>query len=121
MTMYGTMISVKQEIFSFSKANMDYIFWLDADDVINKEACENILCLKKELHRDVDAVMMKYVVSVDEKQSSFILFYRERMVKRECNFNWIGIVHECLNINGNIVYSPIKIFHDPKRQKRYIT
>ena len=39
--------------FSFSKANMDYIFWLDADDVINKEACENILCLKKELHRDV--------------------------------------------------------------------
>lgn len=103
--------------FSFSKANMDYIFWLDADDVINKEACENILCLKKELHRDVDAVMMKYVVSVDENNHPLSYFYRERMVKRECNFNWIGIVHECLNINGNIVYSPIKIFHDPKKTK----
>jgi len=103
--------------FSFSKANMDYIFWLDADDVINKEDCENILCLKKELHRDVDAVMMKYVVSVDENNHPLSYFYRERMVKRECNFNWIGIVHECLNINGNIVYSPIKIFHDPKKKK----
>ena len=47
----------------------------------------------------------------------YLIFIGERMVKRECNFNWIGIVHECLNINGNIVYSPIKIFHDPKRQK----
>ena len=30
---------------------------------------------------------------------------------------WLGIVHECLNIKGNIVYSPIKIFHDPKKKK----
>ena len=61
---------------------MDYIFWLDADDVINKEACENILCLKKELHRDVDAVMMKYVVSVDENNHPLSYFYRGKNGKK---------------------------------------
>ena len=70
---------------------MDYIFWLDADDVINKEDCEKILSLKKELHHDVAAVMMKYVVSVDENNRPLSYFIGKDGKKRK----WIGMARNC--------------------------
>src|SRR5690554_6641792 len=44
--------------FAFSKATMDYILWLDADDVLLGEDQEKLKKLKKELTADVDAVSM---------------------------------------------------------------
>lgn len=109
----------KARNFSFSKATMDYIFWIDADDTISEEECEKLHCLKKELSYNIDAVMMKYVVSVDENNYPLSYFYRERLVKRENQYQWIGFVHEYLNIKGNIIYSPITIIHSPKKKKDY--
>ena len=52
--------------FAFSKARMDYILWLDADDVLEKEDQEKLKLLKESLNNTVDVISMMYVLSTDE-------------------------------------------------------
>ena len=40
--------------YSFSKASKDYIFWLDADDIILEEDKEKLKQLKQDLDKEVD-------------------------------------------------------------------
>ena len=56
--------------YSFSFASMDYVLWLDADDVILNKDKEKLLELKKKLNKKTDFVMMKYDVGFDEILSS---------------------------------------------------
>ena len=49
--------------------------------------------------------MMKYQVS------EHMVFYRERLLKREKHFQWIYPVHEVLQIDGQIEYVDITIEH----------
>ena len=44
--------------FAFSKARMDYILWLDADDVLEKEDQEKLKLLKENLNNTVDVISM---------------------------------------------------------------
>ncbi len=97
--------------YSFSQATMDYILWLDADDLILPEDRSLFKNLKNTLSSDVDAVMMRYNTSFDQQGKVTFSYYRERLVKRDCHFQWREPVHEYMAIAGNIVNSAVCITH----------
>ena len=51
--------------FSFSKANMDYIYTADADEVLDDFNHERFLRLKNALLPEIEIVQMKYVTDAD--------------------------------------------------------
>ena len=66
--------------YAFSKAKCDYLFWLDADDIVMPEDAEKINNLKKS-EESADTYMMKYYAGTDEKGNPSFEFYRERLMK----------------------------------------
>lgn len=82
--------------FSFSKATKEYILWLDADDVIQPEHQKEFITLKQTLPHTIDVVMLPYDVAFDENNQAIHSYYRERLLKRESNFKWLGAVHEAI-------------------------
>ena len=101
----------KARNYSFSKATKDYIMWLDADDVILEKDLKKLLKLKQNLSKNVDAVMLKYDLNVDENGTPMLSFYRERIVRRNANFRWTGKIHEVIETRGNIVKEDISVTH----------
>ncbi|MFJ7729432.1 glycosyltransferase [Neobacillus sp. NPDC097160] len=109
--------------FAFSQAKMDYIFWLDADDVLLEEDRQKFLSLKKSLHPSIDSVTMIYNLSFDDNGNVTASLRRNRLVKRQNNFQWIGVVHEYLEVWGDILHSDVgvthnRIHHDSDRNLR---
>lgn len=110
--------------YSFSKAQMDYIMWLDADDVIDSDNQRKLMKLKSSLDKSVEIVMMKYNVAFDSDGNPTFSYYRERLIKRSCNFLWKGEIHEAITPRGNIEYNDISVEHkklkvnDPNRNLR---
>ncbi len=96
--------------FSFSKATQEYIMWLDADDIILEEEQAKLLVLKEKLDLSVDVVFMKYKVPTSLKEMTKIL-WRERLVKRGCQFKWHNPVHEYINYKGKCKSVDITICH----------
>jgi glycosyltransferase involved in cell wall biosynthesis len=108
----------KARNYSFSKATKDYIFWLDADDILKESDVDKFKELKLSLDKkDVDSVIMNYVLGVDENGETTFSLKRNRLVKRSKNFKWIGAVHEYLEVSGSIVQKDIDIIH--KKEKEY--
>jgi len=111
----------KARNFSFSKATKDYIMWLDADDVILDDDVEKIKILKKILTPDIDMVMFKYNLNLDENGIPALSYYRERIVKRSKGYKWVSPIHEVIPRSGKVLYEDIAITHkklhpsDPKR------
>ena len=97
--------------FSFSKATMDFILWLDADDIILEEDREKFKQLKGSLTQDVDNVMMKYNVGFDENGTVSLSYFRERLSKRINKPKWMEPVHEYLQIGGKVINTEICITH----------
>lgn len=97
--------------FAFSKATMDYILWLDADDVLSDSDCEQFLELKKNLDPIFDAVNMPYLLEFDKSGAVTYSFRRNRLVCRSKNFRWIGAVHEYIDVCGQILKSDICVTH----------
>lgn len=97
--------------YSFSKASMDYCMWMDADDILEKTEKEKFLKLKQELTPDTDIVMMKYITAFDEAGKPSFSYFRERWVRNNGKYRWIGAVHEVIPPHGSIVYSDIAICH----------
>ncbi len=110
--------------FSFSKAEKDYIMWLDADDVIDSENQRKLKELKSTLEPSADIVMMKYNVAFDDNGNPTFSYYRERLMKRSRHFLWKGAIHEVITPSGNIKYCDIEVLHkklkvnDPNRNLR---
>ncbi len=110
--------------FSFSKATKEYILWLDADDVIQSEHQKEFITLKQTLPHTIDVVMLPYHVAFDENNQAIHSYYRERLLKRESNFKWLGAVHEAIPPNGNVVFEKAAVSHkkmhpsDPNRNIR---
>ncbi len=108
--------------FSFSKGVMDYILWLDADDVIDAENQQKLRACKPLL--DADVVMMPYHVAFDAQGQPTFTYERERLLRRACGFRWEGAVHEVIVPAGRVVHSDIAIchrkerVHDPDRNLR---
>ena len=83
----GLMILQQRRNFSFSKATQEYILWLDADDVLLEDAQEALKLLKRELDPKIDAVSMPYHLAMDSNGKPLYCTKRNRLVKRENNFN----------------------------------
>jgi len=96
---------------SFDKATMDYILWLDADDIIDSVNREKFLELKENLDPTVDSVTMEYQLAFDEYGNVSFSLRRNRLVKRANKFRWIGPVHEYLEVWGKIYHSDVAIIH----------
>jgi glycosyltransferase involved in cell wall biosynthesis len=90
--------------FSFSQATMDYIMWLDADDIIQDADQDGFLKLKKMLPPDTDVVMLPYHTGFDAEGNPSFSYFRERLLKREHGFQWKGAIHEAITPEGKIVY-----------------
>ena len=97
--------------YSFSKATMNYILWLDADDVILDEDRTKFNKLKEVLNPSVDIVVMQYNVGFDEKGNVAMSFYRERLFRRATDFVWNDPIHEYISLSGNIACVDICITH----------
>jgi GT2 family glycosyltransferase len=99
--------------FSFDQARMDYILWLDADDVLDEENREKFARLRSELEPWVDAVSMLYHLAFDQKGEPTHSLRRHRLVKRLNHFRWQGVVHEYLQVGGHVVESDVAVSHLP--------
>lgn len=97
--------------FSFSKATKDYIFWLDADDILLEDDRLKLMQLKKQMIFDIDVVMMRYNYSFDSHGNPILSFFRERLFKRSNGYKWVEPIHECIEPWGNIINSDITITH----------
>ena len=110
--------------FSFSKAEMEYCFWLDADDVLTPENQDKFSRLKETLSPDVDVVMMPYHTAFDSSGKPTFSYYRERLVRNCPAYRWKGKVHEAIVPCGKVIYSDIAVEHhkikpaDPDRNMK---
>lgn len=101
----------KARNYAFSKATKDYILWLDADDYMKDEDRQKFILLKETLDPDVDSVTMNYHLAFDEFGNLTSSVRRNRLVKRSRQFQWIGMVHEYLEVGGHILNSDIAVVH----------
>ncbi|SDC34976.1 glycosyltransferase [Shouchella lonarensis] len=100
---------------SFKYATKDYILYLDADDVVLEEDREKFKKLKETLDPAVDSVSMFYNAGMDQFGNVTLRYRRNRLVKREKNFQWGGDAHNYLNVFGHIINSDIGITHKSVR------
>ncbi len=101
--------------YSFSKATMDYIMWLDADDVIDEENQGKLKELIANLEQTIDMVYLRYDVAFDANDHPTLCYYRERIFKRSNEYKWEGEIHEVIPANGYSIYEEITITHRKKR------
>lgn len=110
--------------YAFDKGTMDYLMWLDADDVLPEASRQALLELKENLEPQVSVVMMPYHVSFDEQDRPCFTYERERLIKNGAGLRWRGAVHEAITALGKIVHSNVVIEHrkikpgDPERNLR---
>lgn len=102
--------------FSFSKATQEYIFWMDADDILTEEAQEEFKILKQKLEGKIDAVSMPYHLVMDSNGTPLYVSRRHRLVKRERQFQWFSKVHEYLAVSGEIFKSDVAITHRKEKK-----
>lgn len=117
----------KARNFSFSKATMEYIMWLDADDIILEDDFKKLTILKDSfdnINKNIDVVMLKYNLDLDSQGVPALSYYRERIFKRIQNPKWVSPIHEVIVPFGNIIKENIAITHsklspsDPGRNLR---
>ncbi len=102
--------------FAFSKANMEYIYSADADEVLSEENYERFRILKETLLPEIELVQMKYgnqlqfgtVYNFDEE-------YRPKLFKRKRDFIWEEAIHETIRLNPIVYDSDIVITHMPEQ------
>ena len=99
----------KARNFSFSLATMDYVMWLDADDVLEYSEIEKINQLK--LNMVADVYMLKYATNFDKTGKPTFVFDRERIMKNDKRALWNGFVHEAIAPFGRVEYLDIVVQH----------
>jgi glycosyltransferase involved in cell wall biosynthesis len=102
----------KARNYAFSLATQEYILWLDSDDVILPADADKFKELLTGLEWNTDSVSMNYNLACDADGNVITSLRRNRLVKRENQFQWVGFVHEYLQVAGNIQYADISITHD---------
>lgn len=103
--------------FAFDQAAMDYIMWLDADDVLLPEDFAKLLQLKQSFDPKVDAVSMEYICAFDDAGNGILNVRRIRLVRRSKGYRWCGAVHEDLEIKGTVYDSDIVVTHRQEHGK----
>lgn len=96
---------------SFSYATGDFLFWLDADDIITEVNREKFLRMKAELTPTTDVILMRYETGFDEDGKATFTFLRERLIRRTLPHTWCGAVHEYLSYEGREEIRDIAVTH----------
>jgi len=104
--------------YAFSKATKDYIIWADADDIFPADQAKKIAELKHQLNPQIDCLMLDYHVNFDDKGNCLFKVSRERILKRSCNFQWKGAIHEYIDVQPDkvITGTDIYLIHTANRQ-----
>ena len=98
----------KARNYAISKANCEYIMWLDADDILSPDTQKALLGWKKS-QENADVYYMRY-----NMQCEFpFWFWRERIIKRcdKCRFK--GFIHEAISPFGVVRYIDAEVAHKP--------
>ncbi|MEA2525736.1 MAG: hypothetical protein QOF73_2963 [Thermomicrobiales bacterium] len=80
--------------FAFDQATTDWVFWLDADDVVL--GAEHIKPETYAAPADVHAFYWRYVLGRNTDGEPTFIYWRERCVRNDGSHRWIGRVHEVL-------------------------
>ena len=96
---------------SFGYATMDYIMWLDADDVILPADRELLLTCKQAADGTADTIMMPYHTAFDKAGRPTFFYERERLLRRAAQPQWQEPVHEVITPFGKIEHCPAAITH----------
>lgn len=105
--------------FAFSKANMDYIYSADADEVLDEANREAFRRLKETLLPEIDIVQMYYA-----NQLAYGTIYnfdrelRPKLFRRLRTFQWTGQIHEQVRLEPVIYDSDIEILHMPENHHK---
>lgn len=97
--------------FAFSKATMEYIMWLDADDILKPEDLDKLITLKNSLDGKTKQIAALYNVAFDDNGKVTFSYSRERIFKNDKSFIWSGAVHECIPLIRDTVYSDFAVTH----------
>lgn len=100
--------------FAFSKANCDYIYSADADEVLDEDNYAKFKALKENMLPEIEIVQMKYgnqlrfntIYNFDEE-------YRPKLFKRQREFVWEAPIHEMVRLEPVVFDSDIVITHLP--------
>ena len=98
----------KARNYAISKANGEYIMWLDADDVL-PPSTQKLIMGWKNSQDNADVCFVKYRM---EGEFPF-WFWRERIIRRcsKCRFN--GFIHEAITPFGTLRYLDCEVVHKP--------
>jgi tetratricopeptide (TPR) repeat protein len=80
--------------FAFDRATRDWVFWVDADDVVLQ--ADRIKPLLATAPPEVCAYSWRYICGWDPSGKPNFEFWRERCVRNDGTFRWMGRVHEVL-------------------------
>lgn len=81
--------------YAFSQCAGDWLFWLDADDLITEANQQKLLDLKNNgLNAEIDAVMCSYQIAFDGNGECLISMPRERLLRRAAGGSWQFPIHE---------------------------
>ena len=97
--------------YAFSKAIKDFLFWMDADDVLEPQDAQRLIALKRTIGQNADVVMLPYYVGINARGEPALTYYRERLLRRSMGFRFEGAVHEAVAPRGRIVYGDAIIRH----------
>jgi glycosyltransferase involved in cell wall biosynthesis len=105
--------------FAFSKANMEYIYSADADEMLDAENRQAFLQLKETLLPEIDIVQMYYA---NQLANGTIYNYdkelRPKLFKRVRTFQWQGRIHEQVGLDPVIYDSDVAILHLPEHNHK---
>ena len=100
--------------FAFSKAAMDYIYSVDADERLDEENQAKFLALKEALLPEIEIVQMYYCNQLEHNTIySFDKEYRPKLYKRIRQFVWQEKIHEAVALEPVVYDSDIEIIHKP--------
>jgi len=85
---------------SFQRCSGDWIFWMDADDIVASAAQQGFASLKEHLtsRHDVNTVWLDLRYVTPDGGSSHV-YPKPRVVRRSANPRWTEAIHEQLVVN----------------------
>lgn len=96
---------------AFGHVGSDYIFWLDADDVLLEEDRQRFTVLREHLDAQATGYTMVYDYARDAAGASLLRFRLPRIVRRSAGFRWVGRVHEYLEGPGPLFPADVVVTH----------
>ncbi len=99
--------------YAFSKASKEYIYSVDADELLDEINRKRFRILKQELLPEIEIVQMYYTNQL--KHGSVYNYdkeYRPKLFKRVRTFTWIDPIHETVRTEPLVFDSEIEIIHE---------